>query len=72
MATVTEPSRRRLGAVLREREQVLPLELFFDLVFVHALTQCTTLMSEDPTWRGLGHGLMILALLGGPGSDTRG
>jgi low temperature requirement protein LtrA len=49
--------------VLREREQVLPLELFFDLVFVLALTQCTTLMSEDPTWRGLGHGLMILALL---------
>jgi low temperature requirement protein LtrA len=63
MATATEPSRRRLGAVLREREQVLPLELFFDLVFVLALTQCTTLMSEDPTWRGLGHGLMILALL---------
>ena len=63
MATVTEPSRRRLRAVLREGERVMPLELFFDLVFVLALTQCTTLMSENPTWRGLGHGLMILALL---------
>ncbi len=41
----------------------MPLELFFDLVFVLALTQCTTLMSEDPTWGGIGEGLMILALL---------
>jgi low temperature requirement protein LtrA len=47
-----------------EREQrVTPLELFFDLVFVYAVTQVTTLMSEDPTWRGLGHGLLVLAAL---------
>jgi low temperature requirement protein LtrA len=47
-----------------EREQrVTPLELFFDLVFVFAFTQVTTLMSEDETWSGLGHGLLILAAL---------
>jgi low temperature requirement protein LtrA len=41
----------------------MPLELFFDLVFVLAITQCTSLMSGDPTWRGLGHGILILGLL---------
>jgi low temperature requirement protein LtrA len=47
-----------------EREQrVTPLELFFDLVFVFAFTQVTTVLSDDPTWVGLGHGLLILAAL---------
>src|SRR5438067_10154275 len=47
-----------------EREQrVTPLELFFDLVFVFGFTQVTTVLSEDPTWSGLGHGLLILAAL---------
>ncbi len=41
----------------------MPLELFFDLVFVLALTQCTTLMADDPTWRGIGHGMLVLGLL---------
>ena len=40
-----------------------PLELFFDLVFVFAFTQVTTLMSDDPTWSGLGDGLLVLAAL---------
>ena len=38
---------------MREGERVTPLELFFDLVFVLALTQCTTLMAGTPTWLGL-------------------
>jgi low temperature requirement protein LtrA len=47
-----------------EREQrVTPLELFFDLVFVFGLTQVTNLMSADPTWHGLGRGLLVLAAL---------
>jgi low temperature requirement protein LtrA len=47
-----------------EREQhVTPLELFFDLVFVFAFTQVTAVLSADPTWRGLGHGLLILTAL---------
>ena len=37
-------------------KRVAPLELFFDLVFVFALTQITYLMSENPTWEGLGQG----------------
>lgn len=47
-----------------EREQrVTPLELFFDLVFVFAITQVTQLMVDDLTWRGVGHGLLVLAAL---------
>jgi low temperature requirement protein LtrA len=41
----------------------MPLELFFDLVFVLALTQCTALMIGNPTWEGLAQGTFVLALL---------
>jgi low temperature requirement protein LtrA len=53
----------RLRAVLREEERVTPLELFFDLVFVLALTQCTALMSHDPKWETLAQGILVLGLL---------
>jgi low temperature requirement protein LtrA len=53
----------RLSATLREEERVTPLELFFDLVFVLALTQCTALMADEPTWTGLAKGLAVLAVL---------
>ena len=47
-----------------EREQrVTPLELFFDLVFVFGITQVTNLMSDDPTWSGVGRGLLVLAAI---------
>ena len=47
-----------------EREQrVTPLELFFDLVVVFAITQVTQLMSNDLSWRGLGHGMLVLAAI---------
>ena len=53
-----------MGELHAEREQrVTPLELFFDLVFVFGFTQVTTVLSDDPTWSGLGHGLLILAAL---------
>ncbi|HXR29954.1 MAG TPA: low temperature requirement protein A [Solirubrobacterales bacterium] len=62
MAAASErPS--RLGATLREGERVTPLELFFDLVFVLALTQCTALMSHNPSWEGLAQGLLVLGML---------
>jgi low temperature requirement protein LtrA len=48
---------------LREEERVTPLELFFDLVFVLALTQCTALMSAKGTWEGLAQGLLVLGVL---------
>jgi low temperature requirement protein LtrA len=41
----------------------MPLELFFDLVFVLALTQCTALMAAQPTWEGLAKGLLVLGVL---------
>jgi low temperature requirement protein LtrA len=64
MSTETASGRaRRLTPVLREAETVTPLELFFDLVFVLALTQCTALMAAEPTWEGLAKGLLVLGVL---------
>jgi low temperature requirement protein LtrA len=48
---------------MREGEQVTPLELFFDLVFVLALTQSTTLIARTPTWEGMFKGLLVLGML---------
>jgi low temperature requirement protein LtrA len=48
---------------MRSEDRVTPLELFFDLVFVLAITQCTALMAARPTWEGLGRGLLVLGLL---------
>jgi len=53
----------RVSAVMREGERVTPLELFFDLVFVLALTQCTTLIVHTPTWEGMLKGLLALGVL---------
>jgi low temperature requirement protein LtrA len=50
-------------ATQREDERVAPLELFFDLVFVLALTQCTTLIVHNPTWEGLLKGVLVLGVL---------
>src|SRR5215218_671930 len=63
MATATGTRAPRLAAVLREGERVTPLELFFDLVFVLAITQCTALMAGDPTWSGLAQGILVLGVL---------
>jgi low temperature requirement protein LtrA len=47
-----------------EREhRVAPAELFFDLVFVFAFTEVTTLWIENQTWGGLVRGLLVLACL---------
>jgi low temperature requirement protein LtrA len=63
--SATVPHRRtpRISAVLRDGERVTPLELFFDLVFVLAITQCTALMAANPTWEGLAQGLLVLGVL---------
>jgi hypothetical protein len=57
------PHAPHLSAIHREGERVTPLELFFDLVFVLAITECTTLMSHHPTWSGLAQGLLVLGVL---------
>ena len=43
--------------------RVTPFELFFDLVFVFALTQVTTFLADDPTWHGLARALLLLGAL---------
>ena len=48
---------------MREEERVTPLELFFDLVFVLAITQCTALMASTPTWEGVAKGLLVLGVV---------
>jgi low temperature requirement protein LtrA len=58
-----QPRHSRLSATRREGERVTPLELFFDLVFVLAITQCTALMTHHPTWSGLAQGLLVLGVL---------
>jgi low temperature requirement protein LtrA len=63
MATATRVPRPRISAALREGERVTPLELFFDLVFVLALTQCSSLMAAHPTWQGLAQGILVLGVL---------
>ncbi|MGA8746400.1 MAG: low temperature requirement protein A [Solirubrobacterales bacterium] len=64
MAAVSNGARSsRLNAVMRDGDQVTPLELFFDLVFVLAITQCTALMYHHPTWSGLAQGLLVLGML---------
>lgn len=47
----------------RTGEQVTPLELFFDLIFVLAVTQCTAMMAATPTWTGLARAVLVLATL---------
>src|SRR5829696_4743642 len=64
MSTEAAPGRaRRITPVMREAETVTPLELFFDLVFVLALTQCTALMADEPTWEGLAKGVLVLGVM---------
>jgi low temperature requirement protein LtrA len=46
-----------------DEHQVTPLELFFDLVFVFAMTQVTSRLADDPTWGGVLRGMLILAAL---------
>ena len=48
---------------VESEHRVTPLELFFDLVFVLAFTQVTTLLAEDVSWRGLGRGMLVLTVL---------
>lgn len=69
-------ARRRPGSIRRmefahrarfegieEHASVTTLELFFDLVFVFALTRVTDWMADDPTPEALLRGVLILAVM---------
>jgi low temperature requirement protein LtrA len=47
----------------QEHATVTPLELFFDLVFVFALTQVTAFMADELNWQGILRGALMLMLL---------
>ncbi len=47
----------------RETRRTGPVELLWDLVFVFAVTQVTTLLSGNLTWAGFGRAMLILALI---------
>jgi low temperature requirement protein LtrA len=59
---MSQPARVRVER-LREASSATTLELFFDLVFVFALTQITALMAEDPTGRGLLRGTLLMMVV---------
>jgi low temperature requirement protein LtrA len=47
----------------QEAATVTPLELFFDLVFVFALTQVTAFMADELSWHGILRGALVMMLL---------
>jgi low temperature requirement protein LtrA len=48
---------------IAEERRTTPVELLWDLVFVFAVTQVTTLLSRDLSWAGLGRSMLVLALV---------
>jgi low temperature requirement protein LtrA len=55
-ASVVDPEARVSGG----EERTTPLELFFDLVFVYAITQMAQLVSHDPSAAGFARAALLL------------
>ena len=55
-----------------DEHEVTPLELFFDLTLVFAMTQVTILLADDPTWAGVFRGCLCSRRCGGRRAPTRG
>src|SRR5262249_47544160 len=60
--SVVEGSAQRAEDAAEER-RTSPLELLWDLVFVFAITQVTTLLANHLTWTGFGQSVLVLALV---------
>ena len=56
-------SNELLEAPVEREQQVTPLELFFDLVFVFAITQVTAFLYHDPSWLRFVEAFAILMVL---------
>ena len=52
-----------VATAVDQEHRVTPRALFFDLVFVFAFTQVATLLADDPTFAGIGRGVLVLAAL---------
>lgn len=63
MAPMTVAPGRRRFVPTTESSTVTPIELYFDLVFVFALTQVTAMMAADLTPGGVVRGMLVLVLL---------
>jgi low temperature requirement protein LtrA len=55
-----------VATAVEHEHSVTPRELFFDLVFVFAFTQVATLLANDPTFAGIGRGVLVVAALWWP------
>src|ERR687895_1412565 len=62
MSTAGSARKATEGEDLPER-RVTPLELFFDLVFVFALTQVTGFLADHLSWTGMLEGAALLVVL---------
>jgi low temperature requirement protein LtrA len=52
-----------VAAALVQERRTSPVELFWDLVFVFAVTQVTALLVREPSWSGFGKSMLLLALI---------
>jgi low temperature requirement protein LtrA len=50
-------------SAIPDERPTAPVELLWDLVFVFAITQVTTLLWRDLTWAGFGRAMLVLALV---------
>src|SRR3954447_24159935 len=57
---MTRPGLRRPAGT---EQRVTPLELFYDLVFVFAITQVSHHLLDDLTWRGAGQSAVLLLVV---------
>ncbi len=57
---MTRFRRRRDGG---GEQRATTLELFYDLVFVFAITQVSHILLEELTWRGAGQAILVLAVV---------
>jgi low temperature requirement protein LtrA len=57
------PSRSRRPLTTTEDQSATFIELFFDVVFVYAVTQTVSLVHEDLSWAGLGRAVVVFWLV---------
>jgi low temperature requirement protein LtrA len=55
--------RRDTPLDIADERRTTPVELLWDLVYVFAITQVTTLLWRDQTWGGFGRAMLVLALV---------
>jgi low temperature requirement protein LtrA len=67
-----EPDEAQEGKTGSAEVRVSTIELFFDLVFVFAITQLTSLLASEPIVAGVGRVVLIFGILWWITAATRG